>query len=159
MALGYPLQIQQSTSEWHFMPSSVGRCTSKRNKGDCKSNSEKCTDCSDADPNCQCTISCSYINKCCDQYGHMMSHYGDVRKKKSNIDIIQQYQNKVLRCLVSAPWYARNSDIHHELGVENSRTHHRKTCYRTWKSSSASRQWRSIQASQWDESNGLNLSS
>jgi hypothetical protein len=31
---------------------------------------------------------------------------------------IQRYQNKVLRCLVNAPWYARNSDIHRELGVE-----------------------------------------
>jgi hypothetical protein len=39
-------------------------------------------------------------------------------EKKSNIDIIQRYQNKVLRCLVNAPWYARNSDIHRDLGVE-----------------------------------------
>jgi hypothetical protein len=38
--------------------------------------------------------------------------------KGSNIDIIQRYQNKVLRCLVIAPWYARNSDIHRDLGVE-----------------------------------------
>jgi hypothetical protein len=83
----------------------------------CKSNCKKCTGSLDADPNCQCTISCSYINKCCDQYGQMVSNYGDVQKK-SNIDIIQRYQNKVLRCLVNAPWYARNSDIHRDLGVE-----------------------------------------
>jgi hypothetical protein len=38
--------------------------------------------------------------------------------KRSNIDIIQRYQNKVLRCLVSAPWSVLNSDIHRELGVE-----------------------------------------
>jgi hypothetical protein len=38
--------------------------------------------------------------------------------KKSNIDITQWYQNKVLRWLVNAPWYARNSDIHRDLGVE-----------------------------------------
>jgi hypothetical protein len=67
--------------------------------------------------NCQCTISCSYISKFCDQYGHMVSNYGEV-PKKSNIDIIQRYQNKVLRCLVNALWYARKSDIHRELGVE-----------------------------------------
>jgi hypothetical protein len=71
----------------------------------------------DADPNCQCTISCSYINKCCYQYGHMVSNYGDVQKK-CNINIIQRYQNKILRCLVNAPWYACNSNIHHDLGVK-----------------------------------------
>jgi hypothetical protein len=31
---------------------------------------------------------------------------------------MQRYQNKVLRCLVNAPWYARNSDIPRDLGVE-----------------------------------------
>jgi hypothetical protein len=40
------------------------------------------------------------------------------RAKKSNIDIIQRYKIKVLRCSVNAPWYARNSDIHWDLGVE-----------------------------------------
>lgn len=38
--------------------------------------------------------------------------------KKCNIDVIQRYQNKTLRCITNAPWYARNSDIHRELGVE-----------------------------------------
>jgi hypothetical protein len=47
----------------------------------------------------------------------MVSNYGDVREK-SNIGVTQRYQNKVLRCLVNAPWYARNSDIHRDLGVE-----------------------------------------
>jgi hypothetical protein len=35
---------------------------------------------------------------------------------KSSIQIIQQFQNKVLRGIVNAPWYARNSDIHRDLG-------------------------------------------
>jgi hypothetical protein len=35
-----------------------------------------------------------------------------------NIDIIQRYHNKVLRCLVNALWHARNSDIHRDPGVE-----------------------------------------
>jgi hypothetical protein len=39
-------------------------------------------------------------------------------EKKSNIDILQRYQNKVLRCFVNASWYACNSDIHRDLGVE-----------------------------------------
>jgi hypothetical protein len=38
--------------------------------------------------------------------------------KKSIIDIIQRYQNKILRCLVNVPWYARLSNIHRDLGVE-----------------------------------------
>jgi hypothetical protein len=38
--------------------------------------------------------------------------------KGSNIDIIQRYQNKMLRFLDNVPWYVRNSDIHLDLGVE-----------------------------------------
>jgi hypothetical protein len=32
--------------------------------------------------------------------------------------VIQHYQNKVLKCIVNAPWYIRNSDLHHDLGIE-----------------------------------------
>jgi predicted GNAT family acetyltransferase len=35
----------------------------------------------------------------------------------SNIAVIQQYQNKVLKCIVIASWYVRNSD-HHDLRIE-----------------------------------------
>jgi hypothetical protein len=35
--------------------------------------------------------------------------------KKSNIKIIQTFKNKVLRCIVNAPWYVRNQDIHKDL--------------------------------------------
>ncbi|XP_039297989.1 polyamine-transporting ATPase 13A2 [Nilaparvata lugens] len=37
--------------------------------------------------------------------------------RPSNIDIIQRFQNKVLRSCVDAPWYIRNSDLHRDLGV------------------------------------------
>lgn len=37
---------------------------------------------------------------------------------KSNINKIQTFQNKVLRNIVGAPWYARNSDIHRDLGIK-----------------------------------------
>jgi hypothetical protein len=37
---------------------------------------------------------------------------------ESNIQVIQRYQNKVLKCIVNAPWYIRNSDLHRDLGVE-----------------------------------------
>ena len=37
--------------------------------------------------------------------------------KQSNIDIIQRFQNKVLRNMVIAPWYVRNSDLHRDLQV------------------------------------------
>jgi hypothetical protein len=36
---------------------------------------------------------------------------------KGKIQIIQQFQNTVLKGIVNAPWYARNSDIHRDLGV------------------------------------------
>jgi hypothetical protein len=36
----------------------------------------------------------------------------------SNIEVIQRYQNKVLKCIVNAPWYVRNSDLHRDLGVK-----------------------------------------
>ena len=37
---------------------------------------------------------------------------------KTNIKIIQTFQNKVLRCIVDAPWYIRNDDLHRDLQVE-----------------------------------------
>ncbi len=36
---------------------------------------------------------------------------------ESNIQSIQTFQNKVLRDMVKAPWYVRNSDIHRDLEV------------------------------------------
>lgn len=38
--------------------------------------------------------------------------------KKSNIQIIQRFQNKVLRGIVNAPWYIRNEDIHRDLKMD-----------------------------------------
>jgi len=38
--------------------------------------------------------------------------------KQSNIDIIQRFQNKVLRNIVGVPWYIRNSDLHRDLQME-----------------------------------------
>jgi len=35
--------------------------------------------------------------------------------KQSNIDIIQRFQNKVLRNIVGAPWYITNTDLHRDL--------------------------------------------
>jgi uncharacterized protein YeeX (DUF496 family) len=32
--------------------------------------------------------------------------------------VIQRYQNKVLKCIVNAPWYVRYSDLHRDLGIE-----------------------------------------
>jgi hypothetical protein len=36
----------------------------------------------------------------------------------SNIQVIQRFQNKVLKCIVQAPWYIRNRDLHRDLGIE-----------------------------------------
>lgn len=38
--------------------------------------------------------------------------------KQSNIDIIQRFQNKVLRNIVNAPWYIRNNELHKDLAIE-----------------------------------------
>jgi len=38
--------------------------------------------------------------------------------KQSNIDIIQRFQNKVLRNTVDAPWYIRNAQLHRDLHME-----------------------------------------
>jgi uncharacterized protein YeeX (DUF496 family) len=37
---------------------------------------------------------------------------------ESNIQVIQRYKNKVLKCIVNAPWYVRNSDLHRDIGIE-----------------------------------------
>jgi hypothetical protein len=44
----------------------------------------------------------------------------------SNIQMIQRYQNKVLKCIVNAPWYVRNSDLHRDLGIETVAKSHEK---------------------------------
>jgi hypothetical protein len=36
----------------------------------------------------------------------------------SDIQVIERYQNKVLKCIVNAPWYVRNSDLHRDLRIE-----------------------------------------
>lgn len=36
---------------------------------------------------------------------------------KSNIEILQRFQSKVLRLIINAPWYMRNKAIHNELQI------------------------------------------
>jgi hypothetical protein len=36
----------------------------------------------------------------------------------SNIQVIQRFQNKMLKCTVQAPWYIRNNDLHRDLGID-----------------------------------------
>ena len=38
--------------------------------------------------------------------------------KKSTIEVIQKFQNKVLRSIVKAPWYIRNSDLRRDLQMD-----------------------------------------
>jgi hypothetical protein len=51
------------------------------------------------------------------QFGVMVSSFG-AAPVSLNIQVIQRYQNKVLKCIVNAPWYVRNSDLHRDLGIE-----------------------------------------
>lgn len=37
---------------------------------------------------------------------------------QNHINIIQRFQNKVLRCAVNAPWYIRNEDLHRDLKID-----------------------------------------
>ena len=37
---------------------------------------------------------------------------------QSNRNIIQRFQNRVLRGIVAAPWYIRNNNVHKDLDVE-----------------------------------------
>ena len=37
---------------------------------------------------------------------------------QSNIDIMQRFQNKVLRNIVKAPWYIRNNDLHRDVEAD-----------------------------------------
>ena len=38
--------------------------------------------------------------------------------KRSNTQMIQRFQNKVLRGIVNAPWYVKNDDLHRDLKIE-----------------------------------------
>jgi hypothetical protein len=38
--------------------------------------------------------------------------------KQSNTDILQRFQNKVLRNIVDGPWYIRSADLHVGLQME-----------------------------------------
>jgi hypothetical protein len=39
--------------------------------------------------------------------------------KKTNVKIIQMFQNKVHRYIVDAPWYIRNDNLHRDLKMES----------------------------------------
>lgn len=47
--------------------------------------------------------------------------------KPSIIKHIENFQNKILRQLVNAPWYIRNCDLHRDLGVNSVKSTIRKT--------------------------------
>jgi hypothetical protein len=56
--------------------------------------------------------------------GHKLMLYKQVIRpiwgcaSESNIKVIHRYQNKVLKSIVNAPWYVRNSDLRRDLGIE-----------------------------------------
>jgi uncharacterized protein YeeX (DUF496 family) len=58
----------------------------------------------------------TYTSKLYVQFGVMVSSSG-AALVDSNIQMIQRYQNKVLKCIVNAPWYVQNSN-HRDLGIE-----------------------------------------
>jgi hypothetical protein len=71
-----------------------------------------CIGCLDAILSCQSTINSHYIRPV---WSYGIQLWGCA--SDSNIQVIQRYQNKVLKCIVNAPWYVRNID-HRDLGIE-----------------------------------------
>jgi len=49
-------------------------------------------------------------------FGHTVCPSGGTASN-SSIEILQRYQNKVLRAIVNAPWYTSNKVIHADLKV------------------------------------------
>jgi hypothetical protein len=80
------------------------------------SSSGKCIGCLDAILSCQSTINSHYTSKLYVQFGVGIQLWGCA--SDSNIEVIQRYQNEVLKCIVNAPCYVRNSDLHRDLGLE-----------------------------------------
>jgi hypothetical protein len=80
------------------------------------SSSGKCINCLVAILSCQSTINSYYASKLYVQFGvNGIQLWGCTTD--SNIEMIQCYQNKVLKCIVSETWYIRNSD-HRDLGIQ-----------------------------------------
>jgi hypothetical protein len=78
------------------------------------SSSGKCIGCLDTILSCQSTINPYYTSKLYVQFGVMASIFGAAPVIPYWGD---WYQNKVLKCIVNAPLYVRNSD-HRDLGIE-----------------------------------------
>jgi hypothetical protein len=51
-------------------------------------------------------------------YLQLYVQFGFMLSSSVAAPVIQRYQNKVLKSIVNAPWYVRNSDLHRDLGIE-----------------------------------------
>jgi len=56
---------------------------------------------------------------CSNLYGlaYAMQLWG--RTSNSNIEILQRFQNIILRIIVDAPWYVTNDSLHQDLNVRD----------------------------------------
>jgi hypothetical protein len=97
------------------MPNYGGKSISRKNATTSTSSLEKCTGYLDANPSCQSITNSQYTSKSYVQFGATVSSFG-----AAPVSLIfnQRCQNKVLKCIVNAPWYVRNSDLHRDLGIE-----------------------------------------
>jgi hypothetical protein len=99
------------------MPSYGSKSILKKNLMSSTSSSGKCIGCLYAILSCQSTIKLYYTSKLYLQFGvNGVLLWGCT--SDSNIQVIHHYQNKALKCIVNAPWYVRNSDLHRDLGIE-----------------------------------------
>jgi len=48
----------------------------------------------------------------------------------TNIEILQRFQNKILRIIFDAPWYITNDTLHHDLNMPYIRNKIRRHCQR-----------------------------
>jgi hypothetical protein len=79
------------------------------------SSSGKCNGCLAAILSCQSTIN-SYKQVIHPVWSYSIQLWACA--SDCIIQVVRRYQNKVLKCIVSAPWYVRNSDLHRDLGTE-----------------------------------------
>jgi uncharacterized protein YeeX (DUF496 family) len=109
----FHMPTQQNILVWLLIPSYSGDSILRNNVMSSTSSSGESVGCLDAILSCQSTINSNYTSKFYVQFGVMV--WGCA--SESNFQVIQRYQNKVLKCIVNAFWYVRNSD-HRDLGIE-----------------------------------------
>jgi hypothetical protein len=109
----FHLPIQTNILVWLFMTSYGGKSRLRKVVMSSTSSSGRRIGYLDAILSCQSTINSYYTSKLYVQLELGIQLWGCAND--SNIQVIQR---QVLKCIVNAPWYVRNSGFHRDLGIE-----------------------------------------